>query len=174
MTHKQAKERECMAEDRAKGKRDDDRIERDEETIKRFLRGGFRGSLGGQLLTDDEHEVVCAHIEYLAREVADLRDGNEYILVRELREQVECLTQQLEAATKEPNLRLLHDNLMAGIATTLHSFVEQTNDYRRSIQLEEVARIRYQSDARFNAQVNCLVAQVMDILQALQGSEAKG
>lgn len=54
-----------------------DRIERDEETVKRFLRGGFRGSLGGQLLHDDEHKAVCAHIEYLAREVADLRDGNE-------------------------------------------------------------------------------------------------
>ena len=63
-----------MAEDRAKGKRDDDRIERDEETIKRFLRGGFRGSLGGQLLTDDEHMAVCAHIEYLAKQLALYRE----------------------------------------------------------------------------------------------------
>ena len=109
---------------------------------------------------------------------ADGEDGSESVCyscaISFLQKQAIDLTKQLEAATKEPNLRLLHDNLMAGIATTLHSFVEQTNDYRRSIQLEEVARIRYQSDARFNAQVNCLVAQVMDILQALQGSEAKG
>ncbi len=61
-----------MAEDRAKGKRDDDRIELDEETIKRFLRGGFRGSLGGQLLTDDEHEVVCAHILAMREEISRL------------------------------------------------------------------------------------------------------
>ena len=33
--------------------------------VKRFLRGGFRGSLGGQLLHDDEHKAVCDHIKYL-------------------------------------------------------------------------------------------------------------
>ncbi len=71
MTHEQEEKREAMLETRAKGKRDDDRIERDEETIKRFLRGGFRGSLGGQLLTDDEHMAVCAHIEYLAKQAAE-------------------------------------------------------------------------------------------------------
>jgi hypothetical protein len=76
MTHEQEEEREALLETRAKGKRDDDRIERDEETIKRFLRGGFRGSLGGQLLTDDEHEVVCAHIEYLAKQAAEQRQIN--------------------------------------------------------------------------------------------------
>ena len=33
--------------------------------VERFLRGGFRGSLGGQLLHDDEHKAVCDHIKYL-------------------------------------------------------------------------------------------------------------
>ncbi len=63
LTPEQAEERECMAEDRAKGKREDALIEAG--IVERFLRGGFRGSLGGQLLHDDEHKAVCDHIKYL-------------------------------------------------------------------------------------------------------------
>ena len=75
LTPEQAEERECMAEDRAKGKRDDDRIERDEETVKRFLRGGYKSATfpSGQLLTNQEHKAVCAHIEYLAKQAAEQR-----------------------------------------------------------------------------------------------------
>ena len=67
MTHEQEEEREALLETRAKGKRDDDRIERDEETVKRFLRGGYKSATfpSGQLLTNQEHKAVCAHIEYL-------------------------------------------------------------------------------------------------------------
>jgi hypothetical protein len=74
MTHEQEEEREAMLETRAKGKRDDDRIERDEETVKRFLRGGYKSATfpSGQLLTDDEHEVVCAHILAMREEISRL------------------------------------------------------------------------------------------------------
>ena len=47
-----------------------------------------------------EFEDMRSHIDDLTKEVAELRDGNEYILVRELREQVEDLAQQLEALTE--------------------------------------------------------------------------
>jgi len=66
MTPEEAEERECIAEDRAKGKREDALIE--SGIVERFLRGGFGCATfpGGQLLYKDEHKVVCAHINYLA------------------------------------------------------------------------------------------------------------
>ena len=78
MTHEQEEEREALLETRAKGKRDDDRIERDEETVKRFLRGGYKSATfpSGQLLTNQEHKAVCAHIEYLAKQAAEQRQIN--------------------------------------------------------------------------------------------------
>jgi len=39
--------------------------------LERFLRGGFECASfpGGQLITDQEHGVVCAHIEYLTKQL---------------------------------------------------------------------------------------------------------
>ena len=99
MTPEQAEERECMAEDRAKGKREDALIE--SGIVERFLRGGFECATfpGGQLLTKDEHKVVCAHIEYLKSKGADLRMSQQSLKIS--LEQRDALELTLISANKE-------------------------------------------------------------------------
>lgn len=76
-------ERQCMAEDREKGKREDALIEQMEEAdkriVERFIRGGFEGATfpSGQILTRNEHKAVCNHIDDLTKQLADLTKQNE-------------------------------------------------------------------------------------------------
>lgn len=64
LTPEQAEERECLAEDRAKGIKEDALIEAG--IVERFLRGGYQCASfpGAQLLTSDEHKVISAYIRY--------------------------------------------------------------------------------------------------------------
>ena len=91
LTPEEAEERECMAEDRAKGKKEDALIE--SGIVERFLRGGFECATfpGGQLLYKDEHKVVCAHILYLQQQTDVDKD-----FITQYQRQVKDLTKQLK------------------------------------------------------------------------------
>ena len=90
LTPEEAEERECMAEDRAKGKKEDALIE--SGIVERFLRGGCKSATfpGGQLLTRDEHKVIFAHILYLQQQTDVDKD-----LITQYQRQVKDLTEQL-------------------------------------------------------------------------------
>lgn len=51
------------------------------DIVNRFLRGGFKGTLGGQIVTDLEHKAICNHINYLRgtewERVSTVSDSNE-------------------------------------------------------------------------------------------------
>jgi len=94
LTPEEAEERECMAEDRAKGKKEDALIE--SGIVERFLRGGCKSATfpGGQLLTRDEHKAICAHILYLQQQTDVDKD-----FITQYQRQVKDLTEQLSAIT---------------------------------------------------------------------------
>ena len=98
LTPEEAEERECMAEDRARGKKEDALIE--SGIVERFLRGGCKSATfpGGQLLTRDEHKAICAHILYLQQQTDVGKD-----FITQYQRQVKDLTEQLADANKPSN-----------------------------------------------------------------------